>query len=446
MNLKDCERKAGCTVEMVVEVGPEEFDAVIGKAFLKNRSKIAVPGFRKGKAPRKIVEKIYGDSIFHNDAFEMLLPDVFKYAEEESGLRLLGRPMLSDLDIKEGNAGVDITLTASYYPEVKIGEYRGLSAVMPDVVVNDKEIDAEVEVIRARNARIEKADRPAANGDIAVIDFEGIVDGEPFEGGKGENFELTLGSGRLIPGFEELVEGMAAGDEKDIDLVFPDDYKEPFAGKPVVFKVKVNDVKEKILPDLDDEFAKDVSEFDTLDEYRASLGNKLQEARRAEADAVFENALLEQIIGAMDAELPMQMLEEQMDDAANSIIHQIKAFGMDPGEYMKMMNLTPEQMRENTRPESERQVKMRLALEKIAKLEGIEASEEEIKSEYNRAALNMGADVGELMKSVPEDKVSLQIKLRHATKLVIDSAIVMDAIDAIDVIDVIDPPNNTGKE
>ena len=426
LNIKSTRKNEKNEVEHIIEVSAEEFDSAINEAFKKNRNHISVPGFRKGKAPRKIIERMYGPSIFHEDALENILPQVMSFAFDESETKLVGYPQVEGVDIKE-EGGVDITIVASEYPEVKLGDYKGLSAVKPVIEVTDSEIDEEIEIIRLRNARIEKADRPAINGDTAVIDFEGQIDGKAFEGGSGKEYELELGTKTFIPGFEEKILGMAAGEERNLDLVFPDDYNESLAGKAVTFKVKLNDLKEKILPDVDDEFVKDVSEFDTLDEYRESIREKFRKEKQARADTEFENSLMEKIIDSMEADVPEVMVEEQLENAMNNFARQVSAYGMDPGMYLQMTNSSPEEFREGMRVSSEKQVRTMLALEKIAELEGIEVSEEEVENEYKEAAERFSEEIDKLKDSVPEETIKHDIKLRRAAMVVIDSATAEDA-------------------
>lgn len=422
MNIKSCEKREKSEAEIVVEINTEEFDSAIGKAYIKIRNQIAVPGFRKGKAPRKIIEKMYGATVFHSDALDALIPSVMKTISEESGLRIIGFPQVTDVNIQDGNNGADITVAVAVYPEITLGEYKGLSAVKPAVEAPESEIDSEIAGMRLRNARIEKADRPAINGDVAVIDYEGFVDGEPFEGGKGADYELELGSGSFIPGFEEKIQGMTAGEQRDLELVFPDNYAEHLAGKPVVFKVKLNELKEKILPELDDEFAKDVSEFDTLDEYRADIREKLMKSRQTDADAIFENALMDKVVEAMEAEIPDAMIETQMDNSVESFARRLSTYGMDPAAYFQAMKVSPETFRENMRESSEKQVRVMLALEKIAEVEGIEISAEDIENEYKELAERYSMEVDKLKESVREEDVMQDLKVRRAAKVVVDSA------------------------
>jgi len=426
LNIKSSEKKEKNEVEIVVEVSAEEFDSAINDAFRKNRNSISVPGFRKGKAPRKIIERMYGVSVFHSDALDIIMPKVLSFAIEESKLNLVGFPQVKDLDIKEGEGGLDVTLSVSEYPEVKLGEYKGISAVKHPADIPDSAIDSEIAGIRLRNARYEKTERPAVMGDIAVIDYEGFVDGEAFEGGKGEDYELELGSKSFIPGFEEKIQGMTVGKERDLDLVFPDEYAEHLAGKPVVFKVKLKELREKILPDLDDEFAKDVSEFDTLEEYKASIRENLAKARQETVDASFENALLEKVIETLEADIPDVMIEEQIDNSMNNYAEQLAAYGMDAATYLKMTNTTPETLRESMRASSEKQVKVMLALEKIAELEGVEVSEEDIENEYKEAAERYAMEIEKLKEAINQDAIIREVKFRRAAKIVTENGIAED--------------------
>ena len=426
MNIKNCEKKEKNEAEMLVEVTAEEFETAVGEAFRKNRNKISVPGFRKGKAPRKIIERMYGASVFHSDALDIILPGVVDFAVIESGLKIVGTPQITDVDIPEDNGGITVTINAAMFPEIELTQYRGLSAYKPEVKAEDSEIEAEVDAVRLRNARIETVERPAATGDIAIIDFEGFIDGEPFEGGKDGNYELELGSSSFIPGFEDGVAGMSAGDERDIDLVFPDEYAEHLAGKPVVFKVKLNEVREKQLPDLDDEFAKDVSEFDTLAEYKDSIKEKLLKKKQEDADVAFEGKLMDKIVDSMDTEIPDVMVEEQMDVSMQNFARQAASYGLDPASYLQLMNTTPEVFRESMRKSSLRQVKGMLALEKIAELEGIEVSDEDIENEYQEASVRFKMEVDKIKETVDAEQIAAELKMRRATKVITDNAVALD--------------------
>jgi len=398
-------------------------DSAVNKVYIKNKNRIAVPGFRKGKAPRKIIERMYGVEIFLSDALDDIVPDVMEFSLKATDLDVVGYPKVSDVELKDNNSYVEFTMIVALRPDVVIKEYKGLKAAKPAIDVSDDEIDAEIASVRKRNARIEKADRPAAKGDVAIIDFEGFVDDVAFEGGKGENYELELGSGQFIPGFEDKVEGMTVGEQKDLDLVFPEKYKEELAGKPVIFKVKLNELKEKILPDLDDEFAKDVSEFDTLEEYKADIKEGMLKTRQQDIDETFENLLMEQIVGSMEAEIPDAMIDEQVNLQMNNLNRQISAYGMQPEQYIKMMGLSPEQFKLRMRESSERQVKISLALQKISELEGLEITDDEIEEEYKDAADKYKTEIDKLKESVPKEDIMRDLKLRKAAKFVVDNAI-----------------------
>ena len=424
MKIISSEKKEKNEVELVIGVEPEELETAVNKAFIKNRNRIAVPGFRKGKAPRKIIEKMYGAEIFLSDALDDIMPDVLSYAMKETEFDIVGYPRITDLDVKDDKRSAEITLTAALRPEVTIGKYKGLSAPKPVIEIPESEIDASVETTRERNARMEKVERPAESGDIATIDFEGFVDGVAFEGGKGENHELTLGSGSFIPGFEEKVEGMETGETRDIDLVFPEDYKEDLAGKPVVFKVTLNELREKILPKLDDEFVKDVSEFDTIDEYRADIKDKIVKTRQQDVDETFENILMDQIVESIEVEVPDEMVEEQLDLSMKNFSSRLSSYGMEPAKYMQMMGMTPEIFREKMRESSEKQVRIQLALGKIAELESVGVSDEEIETEYKDASERYGMEIGKFKETIERKDIINDLKLRKAAKIVVDSAIV----------------------
>ena len=423
MNFKGCEKKEGNIAEVSVVVETAEFEAALNEAFRKNKSQIAVPGFRKGKAPRKIVENMYGKSVFHDEALEQVVPLACAFGIKECGIRLVGYPTVIDLNVADDNS-VDVTFTSALYPEVKLGEYKGISAEKPEVVVEDAAIDSELASVQLRNARIETADRPAIGGDTTTIDFEGFVDGVPFEGGTGEDYELVLGSNTFIPGFEEKMNGMTVGEERELELVFPENYQEDLAGKPVVFKVKLKGLKEKILPELDDEFAKDVSEFDTLEEYKNSIREDLLLAKTAEAESAFENALIDKLVETLECEIPASMIDEHVDNAMNNFATQLSQYGMELGQYIQMMNSTPEAFRETMRPNSEQQIKGMLALEKIAELEGIEVSDEEIEASYQEATVKYGVDMEMVKGSMPRETVANDIKMQKAVKIVMDNGLV----------------------
>jgi len=431
LNIKTCEKKEKGEAEIVVDVSPEEFEAAVGKAFMKNRNQITIPGFRRGKAPRKIVERMLGPTTFHADALEILFPDVVGFAKDESGLRLVGRPGLEDVEIREDDGGADFKVVSAVYPEATLGEYKGLRATRRVGGVAESEIDSEIETVRTRNASMESVDRPAKEGDLVVIDYEGFIDGKPFAGGKDEDHELELGSGSFIPGFEEKLLGIAAGEEREIDLVFPEDYEEGFAGKPAVFKVKACEVREKLLPDLDDEFAKDVSEFDTFEEYKASIREKHEKAYKEDSDIAFENELMDMLAESIEADVPDVMVDEQQKASMKGFVERLSAYGIQLDKYLEMTNTTPEEFRDNMRQKSEKQVRISLALEKIAELEGIEVSAEDIENDYKEASERYGTEIGKLKESTTEEDVAFEIKKRRAVAIVVESA-VTDAAEPAD--------------
>jgi len=424
LNLLKSEKKENNEIELVVEVAPDELEASVNKAFLRNRGRIAVPGFRKGKAPRKIIERMYGAEIFLSDALDEILPQVVRFVMKDTELDTVGYPKISDVDVANPSEGAKVTMIAALYPEVKLGEYKGLSAPKPETSVSDEEVDKEVEAMRTRNARVEAVERPAKIGDVTIINFEGFLDGVPFEGGKGENYNLELGSGQFIPGFEDKIVGMTVGEERDLDLVFPENYKEDLAGKAVVFKVKVNEIKEKMLPELDDEFAKDVSEFDTLDEYRASIKGNILKTREQEVDETFEGLLMDKLVDLLEADVPDAMVVEQQNNAMDNLTRQISAYGMTAESYMQMLGVTPEQFSERMRESAEKQVRVTLALNKISELEKIEISDDELEKEYQEASERFKVELEELKESVAREDMVRDLKLKRAAQVVKDSAVV----------------------
>jgi trigger factor len=422
LNVKGYEKKEKSMVSMTVDATAEEFDTEVEEIFRKNRGGISVPGFRKGKAPRKIIERMYGADVFRDDAIESISAKAYSFGLKETGLSAVDYPALSGSDIADDKT-VSLTFEFPVYPEVKLGQYKGLSAVKPDTDVPESAVDSELAGVRLRNARIETASRPAIGGDTAYIDYEGFIDGVPFEGGKGENYELVLGSGAFIPGFEQQVQGMRAGEERDIELTFPADYKaEELAGKAAVFKVKLRDLKEKILPELDDEFAKDVSEFDTLEEYKESIRGGLRKTRESEADAEFETGLLNKIIDEMECDVPDALNEQYVDMAVENYGHQLAQYGMELSMYLNMANTTMEQLRESMRPNAQRQVLYSLALEAIADAEKIEVTDDEIEAGYAERAEQYSIGVDELKSEVSAESIKRELTTKKALGLITGNA------------------------
>ena len=422
MNVKEFEKKEKNTAELTVEVSPEEFESAVNRAYLKARGSISIPGFRKGKAPRKMIEKIYGEGAFYEDAVEALAPEALKAGIEEQNLDTVGQPAILDFNIGEDKS-LAVKFLVSLYPEVTLAQYKGIAAPKPAVRVLKKDVDKEIDRVREQNARIETVEREAKNGDIVNIDFEGFLGDEAFEGGKGEAYDLELGSGQFIPGFEEQLVGKKAGDNVDVHVTFPEAYAPELAGKDATFKVLVHEVKEKQLPELDDEFAKDVSEFDTLAEYTASVKEQMTESRKADAQQAFEEVVMSRLVDNVQCEVPDAMVEDQLENMLNNFRYNLAAQGMELEQYLAMMGMTVELFKQETRPTAEKQIKLDLALEAIAKTEDFPVSEEDVENEYKRLAEQYGMDVDTVKRAITEDSVKTGLKLEAAKKLVLDTAV-----------------------
>ena len=422
MNVTSCEKNEKTKAELTVVVTPEEFDKALEESYRKNKAHIAVPGFRKGKAPRKLIENMYGASVFYDDALDAILPAVCEHGVSESDLRVVGYPQILDVSFGDDKSAT-IKYAVELYPEVTIGDYKGIEAVKPEPAVEESAVDSEIASVQLRNARIQTAERPAINGDTVTIDFEGFVDGVAFEGGKGENYDLELGSNTFIPGFEEKINGMQVGEERDLDLVFPKEYKEDLAGKPVVFKVKLNEIKEKILPELDDEFAKDVSEFDTLEEYKNSIRENLTAAKETESQKAFEDAVMSKLADTIEDEIPEAMVKEVIDNQLQNMRSQLSAYGMQIEQYLNMMGTNEDGFRETMRPSAQQQVKTTLALEKVAEIEKIEPSDEEVEKYFTELAERYNVDADVAKQSIPKETAVRELGIQAASKLVIESAI-----------------------
>ncbi len=422
MNVKEFEKKEKNTAELTVVTTPEEFEAAVQKAYIKNRGRINVPGFRKGKAPRRMIESMYGAGIFYEDAVEALAPEALDAGIREKELDTVGRPSILDFNIGEDKS-LTLKFRVSLYPEVKVSKYKGIAAPKMAVRVTKKDVDREIESARQRNARIESVDRAAANGDIVNIDFEGFIDGVAFDGGKGEGHDLELGSGQFIPGFEDQLIGAKAGDEVDVNVTFPENYAPELASKAATFKVKVNEVKVKELPELDDEFAKDVSEFDTLEEYSASVKEELSERKRDEAQRAFEEVVMSRLTDNVECEIPDDMVEEHLDSMLNNFRYNLARQGMELEQYFSMMGMSVESFRQETRPTAEKQIKLDLAFEHIAKTEDFPVSDEDVENEYKRLADEYHMGVDEVKRAVTADSVKTGLKLEKAKKLVLDTAV-----------------------
>ena len=419
MIVKNIEKKEHNLVNFTVEIDPKEFDSAVNRAYLKNKKSIYVPGFRKDKAPRMVVEGYYGADVFYEDALESLYPLAYELAVNEDKFKPVGRPTVADVNIGDDKT-VTITFESAEYPEVTLGQYRGLEAVKTVQPVTDDEINADIDRMRERNARMITVDRPAENGDIAVIDYEGFDDGKPFEGGKGEDHQLTLGSGSFIPGFEEQVVGMSAGEEKEINVTFPEQYHaKDLAGKPVVFKVKVKEVQVKELPELDDEFAKDVStEFDTLDQLRADVKARLEKGREDAAENLFRENLLQKAIDNMQVDIPDAMVEEKVDQMVEDYSNNMRQYGMTLEQYAGMMGLDMNGFRSTITPSAKHQVQMELLFNKIYETENIEVPDSEIEDEYKKLAEQYDMEADKVREIIPADTIKRELGVLKAADIV----------------------------
>lgn len=421
MNVKNVDKKENSTVQLVLEIEKDQFQDALNKAYRKNKNSIFVPGFRKGKAPRKIIEGMYGESVFYEDAINILFPEVYQEAVKSQDIKNVGQPSIDDMNV--GDDGIlTLTVTTAVYPEVTLGQYKDLEAEKPVVEVIDQDIDDEIESLLKRNSRLVSVEREIRDGDTAIIDFEGFDNGEPFEGGKGEKHNLVIGSGSFVPGFEEQIIGLKAGDSKDVELTFPEDYVEHLAGKDVVFKCYVHEVKENVKPELDNEFAKDVSEHDTVEELKNSIRERLTNERQASADNTFENNVISKIVEGLQAEIPEVMIEEQLDKIIQNFNYQLQMNGIPFDEYLRMMGTDILTFRNNYRQMALRQVQSDLALNKIAEVEDIQISEEEIEAEYDRLAENYSTEKEQLKAMIVQDDLIGDLKAVKALNLVKESA------------------------
>ena len=423
MIVKNAEKKEKSTVSFDVVCDAAEFEKAIDAAYRKNKKNIFVQGFRKGKAPRMVIEGYYGKDVFYEDAADELAPAAFQLGVEQEKLRTVGSPAVTGMDVSDDKE-LTLSFITAVWPEVELGEYKGLEAPKAVAEVTEEQIDEELERIRRRNARIATAERPAKDGDTAIIDYLGTVDGVPFDGGKDENHGLVLGSGTFIPGFEDQVIGMSIGEEKDITVTFPEDYHAAeLAGKEAVFHVKVNDIKEEIMPDLDDEFVKDVSEFDTLDEYRASIRARMEVVEKDNAESAFQNALIEKAGDNITAEIPDAMIEDHVDSMVREYDQNMQASGLNLQMYLQYIGQDMNSFRATMRPVAERRAKTELLLDKVAEVEGIEISAEEIAEEYEQTAENYQVDLETVKAAVPESAIVGDLKARKAAQIIFDTGV-----------------------
>ena len=421
MNIKNIDKKGNETT-IVVEIDKELMESGVNKAYMKARKSIMIPGFRKGKAPRKMIEAMYGAHVFYEDGLEEIFPDVYKFAVVDQDVKAVGRPNLTDMDISEDGI-VTITITTETYPEVTLGEYKGLEVEKNEVVVSDEQVEAELDRMAQNVASTETVERAAEMGDTANIDFEGFDNGVPFEGGKGDNFDLKLGSGSFVPGFEEQIVGMTAGDEKDIDITFPEDYHKELAGKAVVFHVKLNKVTATNVPAQDDEFAKDVSEFETLEELKADIRAKALENAQKQIDSTFEQACVEKAAENTTVEMPAALVETELDSQMERFAYQLQMSGYSVEQYAKMMGGDMSTMRNAFRPAAEKQAKINVTLTKIIEAEGITVTDEDLTAEYEQLAKTYEMEVDKIKEMVPEAEIKASIENRKAVKIIVDNAV-----------------------
>ncbi len=423
MSLKSVNQRETNRVELEIEVDAATFEAAVEKAYRKNIDKLNIPGFRRGKAPRAFVEKMYGKEVFYEEAMNDLYPEALDAAIRESGYEYVEDKI--DLDVVSvGEEGLVFKAVITVKPEVTLSAYKGLDITRDEKAVTDEDVEAEIAKLQDRNSRMVTVEgRAAENGDTVDFDFDGYVDDVAFDGGKAEHYSLVLGSGQFIPGFEEQIVGKTVGEEFDVNVTFPEDYHaEELKGKAAVFKCKLHEIKTKELPAVDDEFAKDCSEFDTLDELKADIRAKLTENRKNEADAAFENALVDKLVENMTAEIPEAMFENEVTEQVNNFAYRLQSQGMDMKLYLQYTGMDEAALRQNFRPQAEQQVKGRLALEKVAALEGLAATEEEIEAEYARMAEQYKLEVERVKALVAADAVAKDLALKKALDFVKENA------------------------
>ena len=421
MSVKSCEKIEKSQVVLTIEVGAAEFESAVEKAYQKMRRNIRVPGFRPGKAPRKIIEGMYGPEVFFEEAINIAFPEAYEAAVKEQELQVVGYPTV-EIEGQVTKDGFTFKATAPVYPEVTLGQYKGLSAPKDEVKVSAADVEDRLKAMADRNTRLVSVEREAKDGDTVVIDFEGFLDGKPFDGGKGENYSLELGSHSFVPGFEEQLVGAKAGDEKKLDITFPTDYHQDLAGKAVVFQVKVHEVKEKEVPAMDDEFAKDVSEFDTLKDLKADLKKKITAEREETAQRAFEDALMEQVADNLTADVPDAMVEAQARQFLDNFKMQLAQQGLKYDEYMKATGMDERKLIDDAKEPALKQVRMDLAMLTIIKEENLDATDEEVEAEYQKMADQYGMDLEMVKKYVQPDQVKDQLKSRKAIAVVVDSA------------------------
>lgn len=425
MSLKATNNVETNKYELEIEISAEDFEAAIEKAYLKARKNIAMPGFRKGKAPRKLIEKEYGEQVFFEDAVNLLYAPVVNGAVEESGLELVTRPEVEVTEISKEN-GIKLKATCITKPEVEVKDYKGIEVEKVVNPVTDEDINKQLDALREKNVTVETVDdRAAENGDDVVIDFEGFKDDVAFEGGKAEDFTLSLGSGQFIPGFEDQIVGHNAGEDFDINVTFPEEYQvKELAGAPAVFKIKLKSISKKVMPELDDDMVKDSTEFDTVDEYKADVKKKLEEANEKHADSEVEAKIFDKVIENMTAEIPQVMFDNRVNEMISELEQRLAPQGISLDLYMQYTGQTMDTVKKAYAEQAEKQVKLRLALEKIAKLENIEVTEDELKAEFDKLAEAYKLDVDQIKQFIHDDDLKKDIAVGKAVDLIKDAAVI----------------------
>ena len=421
MNVKSVEKENG-KAKVVVEIDKPEFEQALNKAYAKCRKDIMLPGFRKGKAPRKMVESMYGATVFYEDAVNEIFPEIYTTAIVDQQLKAVGSPSVSNMDTPD-EGGVVLTIETELYPEVTLGQYKGIEVPKREVKVEESEVDAELSRMAERNARIETVDRAAQMGDTVVIDFEGFEGGKPFQGGKAEDYSLTLGSGSFIPGFEEALVGAVAGEERDVNVTFPENYAKELAGKPAVFKCKVHEVKESIKPELDDEFAKDVSEFDTLDALKNDIRERFTKSREEQNERAFESSAVQLAAANMTCNVPACMIDEQVDHQIEQFAHQLQSQGMKMEDYTKMIGGDLSSLRQSMRPMAEQTVRSDILLSEIARAENLEVTDEEVEEELKKLAEQYQMELDKVKVAVDTAAVKSDLMGKKAAKIITDNAV-----------------------
>lgn len=447
MNYKNFEKNTeNSSVSFQVEVDSAAFEKAVAAAYQKNKKDIFIQGFRKGKAPRAVIEGMYGKDVFYDDAINEIAYDAFTFGAKESGCETIGIPTITEYHVADDKT-CTISFTAATYPEVTLGQYKELEAPHQYVEISEEDIMKEIDAVRQRNARINTVERPAKLGDTTVIDFVGTVDGEVFEGGSGSEYSLVLGSGTFVPGFEEQLVGLCAGESKDVVVTFPEDYTPELAGKQAVFQCMVSEVKETELPELDDEFVKDVSEFDTVDEYKANISENLKTSRQAQADNEFHERLLLNAIENMQVTIPEAMIEEKLEDIVANYAQSFGMAGIPKQQFVQMLGMTEEMFDQANRPAAERDAKAEMLLRTIAATEGLEATEEDVDNLVQEIADMYQMSAEEVKEKIDMDAAKQDILGRKAAELIYSTAKDLPWSDDVMINDVLKAAaGETGEE